>query len=600
MSSIRGEIRQALRDRERYIESRGRLEEPIAVRAEIAASWQRSLASMVDPNKSQPDFQRLGDTQLSIAAFPIIDHYLQTLDGTHTSLLFAEAGGRLIGRWTHDAALRSALSGSFVEAGFTMAEAVVGTNGVGTVFEAGKAVAIAGPEHYSDQYLPFACFGAPIRHPMTRRMIGAIDITCRVEDASPLAMPWISGLAQHIERQLLDQTSGRERALLNAYLVTERRSRLAVACLNGQILISNPAASALLSEGDQEYVWEYLQRSNFRNTSDFSAVDFPDGRVMMLRSRAVRVDGSVVGAVIEVFEPLDTAIGLPMSHSPSKPHLDGLVGVSDRWINLCEQALQWPRGSGGIVVTGEPGTGKLAVLKAAFSDSTALTVVDCSLVAVDGPREWLAALRSRLQDNDGVVVLRHVEMLDASVAQAICSILDMIEDPPRMAATVVSGGAGEPYSPLLDRFEVHRVEVPPLRQRTEDFALLVNAISSQLAPGDIGPRWLAAAVSMIAEHPWPDNVRGLTAVIRRVLHMHPHGVIAPADLPDDFVERPEAKRTMTQLERLERQEIIETLNVVGGNKALAAKKLNFARSTLYRKMNTLGIRQASLAPHLRR
>ena len=50
---------------------------------------------------------------------------------------------------------------------------------------------------------------------------------------------------------------------------------------------------------------------------------------------------------------------------------------------------------------------------------------------------------------------------------------------------------------------------------------------------------------------------------------------------------------MTQLQRLERQEIIETLSSLGGNKLLAAKKLNLARSTLYRKMAALQIRDVS-------
>jgi sigma-54 dependent transcriptional regulator, acetoin dehydrogenase operon transcriptional activator AcoR len=146
---------------------------------------------------------------------------------------------------------------------------------------------------------------------------------------------------------------------------------------------------------------------------------------------------------------------------------------------------------------------------------------------------------------------------------------------------------------------VHRLEVPPLRQRLDDLAPLLDAISLRMCDGR-GPRWLPATVKMMAESRWPDNVRGLVAVIRRVVHDHSFGVIGPADLPDEFMARPELKRSLSHLERLERQEIIETLNAVDGNKALAAKKLNLARSTLYRKMTALGIRSASLSPHTRR
>lgn len=597
MPHIRDDDRRALRERERYIENNGRIDGPMFVRSEIAASWQRSIASLVDPNKSQPDFQRLGETQLSAAALPVIDHHLESLAGTRTSLLFADAGGRLIGRWTHDSALRTALKGSFVEAGFTMSEAVVGTNGIGTVFEAGAAVEISGAEHYSELYLPFACVGAPVRHPLTRRIIGAIDITCRVEDSSPLAMSWIRNLARHIEQQLLDQASGRERALLRAYLVTERRSRMAVACVNGSMVISNPAASALLSDGDHSYIWERLQSNGFQAYPDFVAFHLPDGRALMVKSRAVRTDGIVVGAVIEAYEvEVLTPSAREITHRTTHM-LDGLVGVSDRWTNVCAQARHWRDDDGGIVVTGEAGTGKLAILESAFRDVIPLSVLDCSLVVVDGPAAWLAVLRERLTDTSGLVVLRHVDALDAAVARAVCSMLDMIDTPPRLAATVVSGGS-EPFAPLLDRFEMHRLDAPPLRQRPDDLPLLLDSLSARLCRGR-GPKWLPSAVAMMADHPWPDNVRELTAVVRRVVHAHTVGVIGPADLPDKFTARPEAKKSITQLERLERQEIIETLNAVGGNKALAAKKLNFARSTLYRKMTTLGIRPASLAPPVR-
>ena len=48
---------------------------------------------------------------------------------------------------------------------------------------------VKGAEHFADKYLAFTCVGAPIRHPLTRRIIGVIDITCRIEETSTLAMP---------------------------------------------------------------------------------------------------------------------------------------------------------------------------------------------------------------------------------------------------------------------------------------------------------------------------------------------------------------------------------------------------------------------------
>ena len=243
MAHLSEQDRVALRARERFLESAGRVAEPVPVRPEIAASWLRSMERTVDPSAPAPDFHRVGETRLSAAALPVINHYVEALGDTRTSLLFADVHGRLIGRWSHDNSLRTALSGSFVEAGFTMAEGVVGTNGVGTVLEAGRPVEVKGAEHYSDYYLDFTCVGAPIRDPLTGRIIGVIDITSRIDETSTLAMPWITHLARQIESQLLDEGSHAEKALLNAYLLTARRSRNAVLALNGDLAIGNAEAT---------------------------------------------------------------------------------------------------------------------------------------------------------------------------------------------------------------------------------------------------------------------------------------------------------------------------------------------------------------------
>lgn len=595
MTRISDEDRAVLLERERYLDGTAEADNrPLRVRPEIAASWKRSTANAVDPTRLPEDFQRLGETQFSALALPVIDHHLQMLTDTRTSLLFSDAEGRLIGRWTHDSGLRNSLARANVEAGFMMSEGVVGTNGVGTVFEAGTAVEIKGPEHFSDVYLPFTCVGAPIRHPVTRRIIGVVDVTYRREESSAMAMPWILNLARLIENRLLEHSTIRERALLNAYVMANRRSQVAVACLNGDMVISNPEASALLNDTDQNHIWSHLQLQGFRTPSIFTPLELPTGRVLMLRARTVRHEGSILGAVVEAYEPQSLST---KSHEPraiGRSGLPGLVGVSTRWENVCDQAFAWTSDDAGVVVTGEPGVGKMAVLRAAFS-SERVDVFECSLVLVDGARDWLAALRTRLEDPAGVVVLRHVHLLDDPVAQAVCSLLDEVESPPRIAATVVSGSGSEPFAPLIARFGVHHLEVPALRHRLDDLAVLLADLSDR-ASGR-GPRWLPETVQVLAEQSWPDNVRGLAALVKRVMRTRAVGVVSLADLPDEIAIPRETQRTLTQLERLERQEIIETLSSVGGNKVRAAAKLNLARSTLYRKMTSLGIPHTS--PHTR-
>lgn len=55
-------------------------------------------------------------------------------------------------------------------------------------------------------------------HPITRRVSGAIDLSCLVEHTSPLMLPLVMRVATEIENKLLAGTPRRDRVLLDAYL----------------------------------------------------------------------------------------------------------------------------------------------------------------------------------------------------------------------------------------------------------------------------------------------------------------------------------------------------------------------------------------------
>jgi transcriptional regulator of acetoin/glycerol metabolism len=601
MTRIDDQARVVMQERERYLENRCFVGERPAVRPEVAASWNRSMMSRVDPAGVHPDFKKTNTDRLSAAALPVIEHHLQCLSGTSTSILFADSEARLIGRWADDSALRSSLSRSYVEAGFSMSETVVGTNAVGTVFETGTVVEIKGPEHFSEQYLPFTCVGAPIRHPVTRRIVGAIDITCRYQDTSSIARPWIADLARQIEQQLLQNASLRERLLLDSYVLAARRSKQAVICLNEHTLISNSAAAALLTEIDQRAIWEHAERACTESGTDTSTLALPDGRVLRARCRAVRDGGMAVGVVVELRPEQDiddTGRDGPASRPAARPEafLPGLAGTGARWANVCAQARNSRRGNGAILVVGEAGTGKLSSLAAMFAEEQPFSVLDCALEPLDGLHSWVGSLRERMQDPRGVVVLRHLEALGEPAPRAVCSLLDAhTAEAPRIVATHTTGQGAVPYGPLLDRLAVHRIALPALRERIEDVPELLRTLTRRHSGGLHERRWLPEAVTVLGRQRWAGNIRELETVVRRVLNLYPAGHIGVANLPDELIRTPGPRRNLSQLEELERQEIIETLTAMNGNKVLTAQRLNLARSTLYRKMRAFGIESATPA-----
>jgi transcriptional regulator of acetoin/glycerol metabolism len=91
------------------------------------------------------------------------------------------------------------------------------------------------------------------------------------------------------------------------------------------------------------------------------------------------------------------------------------------------------------------------------------------------------------------------------------------------------------------------------------------------------PRW--------AGYAWPENVRQLRRVVREA--------VARADLVDVHHLAPEvldgSRRTLTRLERLERDEIVRCLTEPGTTVTRAAEALGIGRATLYRKIAQYGI-----------
>ena len=56
-----------------------------------------------------------------------------------------------------------------------------------------------GHEHYVERLEELACAGAPIRHPVTGKVLGVVDLTCWQRDAGPLLVATAGTLTHRIE-----------------------------------------------------------------------------------------------------------------------------------------------------------------------------------------------------------------------------------------------------------------------------------------------------------------------------------------------------------------------------------------------------------------
>jgi two-component system, NtrC family, nitrogen regulation response regulator NtrX len=169
---------------------------------------------------------------------------------------------------------------------------------------------------------------------------------------------------------------------------------------------------------------------------------------------------------------------------------------------------------------------------------------------------------------------------------------------------------------LYYRVAVLELEIPPLRDRTGDLLLLVEAFLGQLAQSSETPpvQIDERAMALISSYPWPGNVRELQNVLQRAFVIADNEMILVDDLPprllasqDERAERsadhpesaeptqrqagpPELGEQPMTLAELERWAIETMMKRTGDNISEVIRRLGIGRTTLYRKLKQYGIR----------
>ena len=148
---------------------------------------------------------------------------------------------------------------------------------------------------------------------------------------------------------------------------------------------------------------------------------------------------------------------------------------------------------------------------------------------------------------------------------------------------------------LYYRLKVFPINVPALRQRTEDIPRLVRHFV-ELYARRMNKRIDAIpeeAMDALVRYRWPGNVRELQNFIERAVILSPHTVLrAPTSELEAFSVSNEYAAPMTGLEEVQRDHIVRALEasnwLVGGRNG-AAERLGMKRTTLLYKMRKFGI-----------
>jgi sigma-54 dependent transcriptional regulator, acetoin dehydrogenase operon transcriptional activator AcoR len=559
----------------------------------VVKSWRRSRVAGVDATTvlAGVEVEERPATTLLRAARPVLEGLAERLNNTPSGIWLSDERGAIVDRVLCDPALTVPTDQIGAVPGFAFSEEIVGTNGIGTVLEEARPLVVVGGEHFAEAFNRLACAGAPIRHPVTRRLVGVLDVTCPAAIANELVLAIALEAAGAVERRLLEDASVVERLLLEHFLQASKSSRHGVVSLSSETVITNGVAARLLAGIDTVTLWEEVARVlRDGGSSAVLQLQSPEGHTLVAECQGLEMAGGEAFGGLLVIRQADRPEVTERRRRTRDLRLPDLVGVSSPWRALDHEAAEVAATEEHVLVTGERGVGKLALARAIAAlrgvEPTVIEAVDSEVL---GPADWLREVSRTIDglDPTAVMIVTHLERLGADTLEALAGLLDGRPVPSLATAVLADANRAEAWS--LDPAGVFtgRLHVPALRHRLEDLAPLGRHFDARHGAGRLV--WSTNALQIMQRYFWPGNAREVEHLVKALIsRLSPTAEITANDLPEEM-RRAAVRRPLSRLEQAEVDVILAALSEANGNKEVAAQLIGMHRATLYRKIAGYGL-----------
>ena len=554
----------------------------------VLDSWRRSQVLRVHPDQVELPYVREPNmgSRLARAAAPVLQQVTDDLAAQAVSVILTSTDGVVVERTAAEVSILNALDTVHLIPGYSLAEEVAGTNGIGTTLETGRPAFIRGGEHYVAMFTGFACAGSPIRDPITHRLIGAVNLSCRADQSDPLLLALATSASRHIEDRMRMVAHEGETALLEAYLAQARRSSSGVLAIGGDVVLMNPNLRRTLDTNDQTALLEHATDLLGSTMSGTALAVLPSGHIAKITAADRSTTRGRTNVVFHVVVSAAPSSHLPQIGRLAHAHIPGLAGRNSAWLQCCQQVRQCCHHQDWVMLEGEKGSGRARLAQAVGQYvKPGRTVRVMRAETFPSPAHFVAELATLSGDEDCMLVIADVDDIDSDTLEPIASLLASRADRGWIAATKSGGTPSALIKQLLPLF-THTVTVPALRHRIDDLEELVPLLLREITRGaEVG---LAPdAMRQLSRLPWPGNVAQLRRVLTETVARQRSGIIGADKLPPEC--RSVTRRKLTQMEALERDAIVHSLQDNGGNKQEAARALGMSRATIYRKINDYGI-----------
>ncbi len=535
--------------------------DPGGVREDIAASWRRVSLLGLDPAVSLDQLVPVEvdpTGSLLVGASPVLAELEESLRGTTYATVLVDRDCRIVRRWYDDAAV-----GANLEV-LNIRDGVEPAGGVGGHQRPGHGPGDrSGPRRARDRALRRGAPGVQLLRPPDP---APADPTDRGRarhlragpDSSPLLPALISRAVRDIEQRLLDGSRSSEKSLLAAFQAAAGLRRRAILAIGEDIVLSNQAATDLLSAADLALL-RVLSEEPFPGSAQSLALSLESGRAVSVE--LTKVSGARRGVLVRV-DPVSGDLARSVA---SRARSDRVVGPP-------------------TLVTGVPGSGRTT---RARELATALPVhfLRPAAALLEGAPAWARQFEETIARRTGTVCIDGIDLLPDALLDLVVDSVDL----PRRPQLVLTSG---PVDTLTGRaatlagMATVREELVPLASRRQDIPELAAGILRGRT--DTTAHLSPPVVAALAAQPWPGNLRELSSVLAHAATRRSSGALVLDDLPEQYRSvGPSGPRS--ELDRAEREVIVAALRRAEGNKVRAAQALGLSRTTLYARLRTLRI-----------